>query len=389
VELHAFTNEGAASGARSGIEVQLRKPSFRLGNTPVHPGFAAELRQAIRRRRPDVVWAHTPVPFPAEMAYRAARREGIPFVVTYHAGRLRGSSPPLSALAALDRSTFERTMLRGADGLIAVTPYVRDNALARHRDRVTLVPPGVDHSTYTPRGAGRSPAGILFVGPLDRSYRWKGLDILWQAFQILRLARPDATLTLVGRGDRTEEFRRIAARDPAVVVKARLPDDLLVEEYRKAAVLALPSTTDAESFGMVLAEANACGTPVVASRVGGIPCFVRDGDNGWLVRPGDARDLAARLLHVIDHPGEARILGEQGRRRVVVEHDWDDLARRTATALADAVERHGRAVPTRSARGRSGRAAQTPRPKDRPVAKPRAAAGAPRFLEARPPRTPP
>lgn len=382
MELHAFTNERAASGVRSGIDVRLRTPSIRLGNTPVHPRFAGELRQAIRRRRPEVVWAHTPVPFPAEMAYRAARREGIPFVVTYHAGRLRGSSRPLGALAALDRATFERTMLRGADGLIAVTPYVRDNALARHRDRVTLVPPGVDHATYTPPGgrspAGRSPAGILFVGPLDGSYRWKGLDVLWQAFQGVRSARPDATLTLVGRGDRAEEFRRIAARDPALVVKARLPDDALVAEYRKAAVLALPSTTDAESFGMVLAEANACGTPVVASRVGGIPCFVRDGDNGWLVRPGDARDLAARLLHVIDHPGEARILGEQGRRRVVAEHDWDDLARRTAAVLEGAVARRGEP-----------RTAHKPRPSARPRATPGAAAAGPSPLEAPPPRTPP
>jgi glycosyltransferase involved in cell wall biosynthesis len=359
VELHAFTNEGAPSGERSGIDVHLRRPALRLGNTPVHPGFSAELRDAIRRRRPDVVLAHTPVPFPAEMAYLAARREGVPFVVTYHAGRLRGSSPPLAALAALDRSTFERAMLRGADGLIAVTPYVRDNALARQRERVTIIPPGVDHANYTPlRGraaAGKSAAGILFVGPLDRSYRWKGLDVLWEAFQEVRRARPDATLTLVGRGDRAEEFRDIAGRDPAVVVKGRLSDGEIVGEYRKAAVLALPSTTDAESFGMVLAEANACGTPVVASRVGGIPSFVRDGDNGWLVRPGDARDLAARLLHVIDHPDEARILAEQGRRRVVAEHDWDDLARGTASVLEDAVARHARRLQARPVQDRGRR----------------------------------
>ena len=322
------------------------------------------------------------MPFPAEMAYRAAHREGIPFVVTYHAGRLRGSSPVLGALAALDRSTFERTMLRGADGLIAVTPYVRDNALSRHRDRVAIVPPGVDHAAYTPlRGraaAGKSAAGILFVGPLDRSYRWKGLDVLWRAFQAVRRARPDATLTLVGRGDRAEEFRRIAARDPAVIVKARLPDGGLVDEYRKAAVLALPSTTDAESFGMVLAEANACGTPVVASRVGGIPSFVRDGDNGWLVRPGDPQDLAARLLHVIEHPEEARILAEQGRRRVVAEHDWDDLARRTASVLEDAMARRAARPEARryGLRRRPSRAmAATPPPAASPMARPVGSSG--------------
>ena len=316
--------------------MDLRRPAARLGNTPIHPRFASEVRRAIARRRPDVVLAHTPVPFPAEMAYRAARRAGVPFVATYHAGRLRGSSPLLQGLAAVDRATLERSMLAGSDRLIAVSPYVRDNALARQRERVSIVPPGVDHDRYCPNGVAKDPAGILFVGPLDRSYRWKGVDVLLEAFQIARVSRPDATLTLVGRGDRHAEFQRRAQADPALTVKGRLSEAEIVREYRKAAVLALPSTTDAESFGMVLAEANACGTPVVASRVGGIPGFVRDGDNGWLARPGDAQDLAARLLHVIEHPEEARVLGERGRRRVVAEHDWDELARRTEAVLQDA-----------------------------------------------------
>jgi len=335
--VQAFTKEGAASGPRAGVDVHLRAPAARLGNTPLHPRFSADVSAAIARQRPDVVLAHTPVPFPAEMAYRAARRAGVPFVATYHAGRLRGSSLLLSGFAAMDRATLERSMLKGSDRLIAVSPYVRDNALSRQRERVSIVPPGVDHDRYCPNGVAKSEAGILFVGPLDRSYRWKGLDVLTEAFATVRRKRPDASLTLVGRGDRHEEFQALARVDPGFKVFGRLSEADIVHQYRKAAVLALPSTTDAESFGMVLAEANSCGTPVVASRIGGIPSFVRDGDNGWLATPNDPGDLAARLLHVIGHPDEARVLGAQGRRRVVAEHDWDQLARRTAAVLEDAV----------------------------------------------------
>jgi glycosyltransferase involved in cell wall biosynthesis len=332
----SFTKEGTASGPVDGVEVERERPRARLGNTPLHPAFARRVRRELRRHRPDVVLAHTPVPFPAEMAYRAARREGIPFVVTYHAGRLRGSTPLLDGLAAVDRATLERSMLAGSRGLIAVTPYVRDRALARQAGRVALVPPGVDHAIYKPNGLHRSEAGILFVGPLDSSYRWKGVDVLMDAFEQVRSHRPDATLTLVGRGDRATEFQRRAAEDPRLRVLGRLSDEAIVREYRRAAVLALPSTTDAESFGMVLAEANACGAPVVASRVGGIPCFVREGDNGLLAEPGDADDLARALLHVIEHPDEARLMGQRGRRRVVAEHDWDDLTARTEAVLVDA-----------------------------------------------------
>jgi glycosyltransferase involved in cell wall biosynthesis len=270
------------------------------------------------------------------MAFRAARRAGVPFVATYHAGRLRGSSPLRAVAAAADRATFERAMLKGSRRLVAVSPYVRDHALRRWSERVAVIPPGVDHERYRPNGVERSAAGVLFVGPLDSSYRWKGVDVLVDAMQAVRKSRPDATLTLVGEGDRHREFARRARVDPLLRVLRRLPDDAIIEEYRKASVLALPSTSDAESFGMVLAEANACGAPVVASRIGGIPSFVRECDNGLLVRPGDARELADRLLRVIDDPAGAREMGQRGRERVVAEHDWDDLARRSEAVLLDA-----------------------------------------------------
>jgi glycosyltransferase involved in cell wall biosynthesis len=336
VSCFAFTRGEPGARERDGVRLRLLRPLVRVGNAPVHPAFAHHVRRAIQRERPDVVVAHTPVPFPAEMAYRAARAERVPFVATYHAGRLRGSSPLLDGLASVDRATLEKRMLAGSRRLIAVSPYVRDHALGRQRDRVAVIPPGVDHARYRP-GGSPDPAAILFVGPLDRSYRWKGLDALWEAFHAVRRRHPHATLTLVGTGDRHAEFTAHAEADPAIRVLRRLPDEQIIGEYRRASALVLPSLTDAESFGMVLAEANACGTPVVGSDVGGIPSFVRHGDNGLLARPGDPDDLAAKLLRLFDDPREARAMGRRGRERVVREHDWDDLARRTAAVLEDAV----------------------------------------------------
>lgn len=320
-------NEGSVNVG--GVKVQRLRPSFFLGNSPIHAGFASHVARRIRDTRPDVVVAHTPVPFPAEMAFRAARREKVPFVATYHAGTMRGSSPMLGTLAAVHRATFERSMIAGADHLIAVSPYVRDHALARARDRVTLVPPGVDskrfHSPAPPDGPG-----ILLVSPLARSYRWKGVDVLWRAFARVRQRMPEATLTLIGGGDRLDEFRQ-RAQDPAARVRVlgRIAEETLLHEYRRAAVVTLPSTTDAESFGMVLAEANACGRPVVGSAIGGIQDFVRHGDNGFLARPGDHNDLADKLVDVLSEQSRAQGMGLRGRERVVREHNWDELAVRT------------------------------------------------------------
>ncbi|HUR62209.1 MAG TPA: glycosyltransferase family 4 protein [Candidatus Thermoplasmatota archaeon] len=320
-----------------GVLVERHAPRLRLGNTPLDPALRRRVADHLRRHRPDVVWAHSPVPFPAEMAYLASRKAGVPFALTYHAGRLRGSNPLLGLAAALDRSTLERRMMAGAHGLVAVGPYVRDHALGRHRDRVQVIPPGVDTARFTPgppagRGDGQD---ILFVGPLDTSYRWKGLDTLLAALPAVRRRHPAARLVLVGKGDRVPELQARAAAE-GLVLAGRLPEDALAEAYRSSAVACLPSTTDAESFGMVLAEANACGRPVVASRVGGIPDFVRHGDNGLLAAPGDAADLARRLNEILYRPGEARRMGQRGLERVRREHDWDQLADKTAAVLESA-----------------------------------------------------
>ncbi|MEA3190142.1 MAG: hypothetical protein QOD77_724 [Thermoplasmata archaeon] len=337
VQALAFSQTRAGRVDVEGVPVEFTMPDFRIGNAPVGAGFLGAVRDRIARDRPDVVLAHTPVPFSAEMASLAAARAGVPFVATYHAGRLQGSTGVRNVLAALDRATLERRMLKNAARLIAVTPYVRDHALGKHKDRVAIIPPGVDHATFAPQPMEDAPPKeVLFVGPLDRSYGWKGADVLWDAFQAVAKAHPAARLRLVGKGDRAAEFRRLGARLGGVEVSGRLSDPELVAAYNRACVTVLPSLTDAESFGMVLAEANACERPVVASRVGGIPDFVAHGENGLLAAPGDARDLAAQLCAVLADEGMARRMGRAGRKRVIEGHDWDELAKRTEAVLADA-----------------------------------------------------
>ncbi|HET6398380.1 MAG TPA: glycosyltransferase family 4 protein [Candidatus Thermoplasmatota archaeon] len=339
-EVHqlCFTRLGPVTTVDVGHTIERIRPRSVLGNTPLHPGLLGHVRQRIRRLRPDVVVGHTPVPFPAEMAFLAAKAERLPYVLTYHAGSLRGSSFLLEVIARMDRLTAERVMVSGSDRCIAVSPYVRDHALRRVARRTTIVPPGVDATRFRPEGPAPEKPSILFVGPLAMSYRWKGLDTLWEAFRLVRKEVPEATLTLVGDGDRRLELeRRALGTAGSVRLRGRLQDDELAQAYREHTVTVLPSTTDAESFGMVLAEANACGRPVVASRVGGMPDFVKDGENGLLARGGDPHDLAEKLVRILKDPELAARLGENGRRKVALEHDWDKLTRRTLAVLESAV----------------------------------------------------
>lgn len=299
-------------------------PDVRLSNAPLSRELGRRARTLVRAEGHEVVNAHTPVPGAAEAAFLAARRERVPFVVTYHAGRLESSAPWLAPAAALHRHTAERAMLAGAGGRIAVSDYVARHVFGKRSSAVIM--PGVDVERFSP--GGRPVANrVLFVGPASRAYAWKGLAVLADACQ-----RIGASLRVVGDGDLADHYRAMG-----VEVVGRVDEARLVEEYRAASVVALPSTTPAESFGMALAEANACARPVVGTRMGGIPCFVSHGENGLLAEPGDVDSLADALHEILDDEGLAWKLGLAGRHKVVRHHQWDDVATRTVDALMDAV----------------------------------------------------
>lgn len=335
VQVVAATTGAPVQADVDGVGVSLERPTFRIGNAPVSLGLTRRLRARIRTEQPDVVVGHGPVPFPAEAAATAAEKERVPFVLTYHAGRLRGSTPMLDKLASAARATTQPRLFARSDGIVAVSRFVRDTALAQHAERATVISPGVDAQMFRPGRA--DPTTILFAAPLDSSYRWKGLDVLCTAFDMMRAAGVDAQLRLIGSGDREAELKRWAAGRDSIHIDGRLPEAQLVQAFQEAGVVVLPSTQDAEAFGMVLAEANACGRPVVGARTGGIPEFITPGENGELVEPGNPTDLAQTLTQLMASPKRMDAMGRRGRQRVLAEHAWPDIARRTEAVLEAAL----------------------------------------------------
>ena len=106
-----------------------------------------------------------------------------------------------------------------------------------------------------------------------------------------------------------------------------LAGDDLVAAYQRATIVVLPSTTEAESFGMVLIEAMSCGRPVIGSRVGGVPFVIDHGRDGLLVTPGDPAALATAIIELGNDPGMRSSMGAQGRRKVEAQFSVDGLRR--------------------------------------------------------------
>jgi len=168
----------------------------------------------------------------------------------------------------------------------------------------------------------RDPRRIVFVGV---EWARKGGPMLLDALRIVRKTFPDATLDVVGYG--------LGATDPGVRCHGRIPKKNVGQHLLDADIFCLPSF--AEPSAGALVEASGFALPVVATRVGGTPERVREGETGILVEPGDVQALADALLKLMRDPALARRMGLAGRQLVLEEFTWAATARRIAARISD------------------------------------------------------
>lgn len=165
-----------------------------------------------------------------------------------------------------------------------------------------------------PRGDRVAPVGskyILFVGS---PWFLKGVDVLIQAFRAISEEFPEYTLKVYGYTPDRPHFERLAAGHPRIELHGPVPYETVIRLMAGCVLFVLPSRT--EAMGRVLLEAMASRKPVVASRVDGVPTYVRDGYNGLLVEPGDPDGLARAMRRVLGDPTLAARLAENGYRHV-------------------------------------------------------------------------
>jgi starch synthase len=309
--------------------------------------FSVDLAMAAALEGRELVHSHT---WYANLAGHLAQQlYGVPHVVTAHSLEpLRPwKAEQLGGGYALS-SWAERSAVEAADAVIAVSGAMRADILACYPslapDRVHVVHNGIDTALYRPdRGTdalariGLDPDRpfVLFVGRITRQ---KGVPHLLRA---VRDIDPAAQVVLcAGAPDTPEidqEFRDLfaqlsRARDGVHWIPKMLPRPEVIQLLTHAAVFVCPSVY--EPLGIVNLEAMACGTPVVASRVGGIPEVVEDGVTGTLVSldgGGEAFEagLGRALDAILGDAATARRMGEAGRARAVGEFGWDAVARRT------------------------------------------------------------
>lgn len=313
------------------LPVLLEKWSLGFGDA-----WPGTLRTIIHTESIDVVNAHAPVPFIADAASRAARRTR-PFVLTYHAGPMRKGRLAPDALGwAYEHLLLPRTARRARRVIVSSMFVARELGHALGGNCVAI-PPGVDETAFSPKLGDAPSDALLYVGSLSSTTPYKNVPLLLQAVHDLVGRYPAISLAVVGDGDMSTAYAARADElgiSDRVAFRGRLAGEELVEAYRRASVLALPTLFD--SAPTVLVEAMACGIPVVSTTVGGIPELVESGVEGLLVPPADLAAFTGALDRVLGDRALARAMGAAGRCRVERTLTWPTLAARTSEILESA-----------------------------------------------------
>lgn len=292
----------------------------------------------LRRERIALLNAHWIFPQGLTGLAAAALAPGVRLVTTVHGGdifalaRVRPMVPLLRLVLARSARVTVNSSATG-EAVRAVCPGAA----------IEPIPMGVDAGLFSPARADAAlrrrlaPGGgplLLFCGRLALK---KGVRYLIEAMPAVRERHPAAVLAIVGDGEEGERLRqqvRDAGLEEAVRFVGAVPNAELPPFYASADLFVCPSIVDergdTEGLGVVLLEAAASALPVVASRVGGIPDVVRDGENGFLVAEKSPGEIAAAVLRLLADAGARRRLGERSRALVEGEFTWARVAGRFA-----------------------------------------------------------
>jgi D-inositol-3-phosphate glycosyltransferase len=309
----------------------------------------------------DVVYSHYWLSGWVAMALRDAF--GVPFIQMFHTlGRMKdriadsekaANGTRISMQEQNMRVAVEAEIINEANLLVAATPAERLQLMWLYRaDRrkIEIVPPGVDLAHFFPIPAAEARAALglqpeehmlLFVGRIEPL---KGVETILRALALLHTEHPavlgNLKLYIVGGdlNDPVPEIERLQALcrelrlEDHIVFSGAQGHDALPLYYNATEALVMPS--DYESFGMVALEAMACGTPVIASEVGGLAFLIRDYETGLHVPVRDPQMLANSIRTLITDPEQQQQMG--ARASAVAQHyAWDTIVDRLLALFVD------------------------------------------------------
>ncbi len=320
----------------------------RLLSFPCAPLSFARLLLLTARLRPDVVNVHY-FSYPAAFMLAVARLLRLPVVLSLHGSDVPPRSPDGNHGSMLHWAAMCSGSITACSHDLAARAAL--HLRPRQQRRIIVAPNGVDVGTEYPDAPAADEARIIVISRLVGA---KGVDVAIESVARLRGRGVLVQLDIAGDGPLRSQLELMAV---ALGIEKQIHFHGHVEPagirhlLSEARLCVVPSRS--EGFGMSALEAMAAGRPVVASRVGGLPEIIRDGDTGLLVAPDDVVALVGAIESLLDRPDMARRMGTRGRERALRNFTW----KRTTERYLEAYGLAGNPT-SRSPRGRIPREAE-------------------------------
>lgn len=286
-----------------------------------------ELVSAIRlalRGKIDFIHAHWTIPS-GLVAVIMKKLLKIPVLITAHAGDVFTNNQIIQSL--------NNYIVKNAD-LVTVNSQATEQALSKYIKSphdLTIIPMGVDTNKFKPQKIMKKTGNkLLFVGRLAEK---KGVAYLIEALPQIIKKVPKTKLLIIGEGPEEARLRNLAHKfdlGKSINFLGKIANNKLSYYYNLADVVITPSIQtkagDTEGLGVVILEAMACGTPVIASRIGGIPDIIEHDKNGWLVPPKNVSSLVGAITRLLGDQKLGNRLRVNARNRIRRFFDWRVVA---------------------------------------------------------------
>jgi glycosyltransferase involved in cell wall biosynthesis len=298
-----------------------------------------ELLQYLVSIDADLIHVNFPNPFNAITGALVSRIKKVPAVLTWH-NDLPSVTKLAGSIVQIHDGLAAPIYLKYYDSIITTSNiyHKKSKTLRKFPNKTRTIFNGVDCKRFNPDVYAedikadlkiKNSKVILFVAALTKWHRYKGLDVLLEAFRLIRDV--DIKLLIVGGGDLKsgyEAYTESVNLTDKVKFVGEVSDEFLPKYYSIADMLVLPSKDRSEGFGLTILEANASGKPVIGSNIGGIPGILTDNVNGILVPPNNPTLLADAICRLSSNDKLRERMGERGRQ-IAIMHDWSKVALET------------------------------------------------------------
>lgn len=313
----------------NGMKVYRLAPLFKLSNTPVNPFWHGKIKKIIKNEKPDVINAHSPVPFIADIAARVSSKT--PFILTYHAFTIKKTGSPLLNFVISCYSFFERFLFKKAHKIIIVSDVIKTTVAKKFRDKVITIYNSLPSKDITQKNVypNKKEIKIVFISSLDKSHNWKGLDEILLAIKLLHdKTKNRITLNIIGDGDDKIRYQKIVKKYKIQKQVKFLGSKTGKEKnsiLRNSSIGIIYPKSSNDAFPTVALEYWANFLPIIVADIIPLNTIFSHKKTAYFVEPKNSKSLSKQITFLINNPSLLQKIAKRGkeelRKKYILEHE--------------------------------------------------------------------